>query len=163
MLILTLLTNADTLLKARADVKAFKGNISGEVWFYQLSDMSVFIRGTIRGLDKDKTYAIHIHEFGDCSSHHASGGHFDPYKSEKHAHPDDPIGTHHSGDLPNIKSDKNGIAEFTYKTKAFTLLPSPYSILGRSVIIHAGEDDYKSQPAGNSGDRIACGIIGLVK
>lgn len=163
MIIFTLITSSDTLLKARADVKAFKGNISGEVWFYQLSDMSVFIRGTIKGLDKNKTYAIHIHEFGDCSLPEASGGHFDPYKSERHGHPDDPIGTRHSGDLPNISTNKEGVAEFTYKTKAFTLLPSPYSVIGRAVIIHAGHDDHKSQPAGNSGDRIACGIIGLVR
>jgi len=70
---------------------------------------------------------------------------------------------HHSGDLPNITTDKNGVAEFTYETKAFTLIPSPYSILGRSVIIHMQHDDYMSQPAGNAGDRIACGIIGVVK
>lgn len=163
MLILTLFSGVDTLLKARADVKGFNGNISGEVWFYQLSDMSVVVKGKVKGLDKNKTYAIHIHEFGDCSSPKASGGHFDPYNSGKHGNPNDPIGVHHSGDLPNMKTDNKGIAEFTYNTKAFTLLPSPYSILGRAVIIHAGSDDYKSQPAGNAGNRIACGVIGLVK
>jgi Cu-Zn family superoxide dismutase len=162
-MIFFLLSSADTLMKAKAYIRGFKEKIVGEVWFYQLSDMRVVLKGRVEGLGKERTYAIHIHEFGDCSSPSASGGHFDPYFSGKHGNPNDPIGTHHSGDLPNITTDKKGVAEFTYETKAFTLIPSPYSILGRSVIIHMQHDDYMSQPAGNAGDRIACGIIGVVK
>ena len=64
--------------------RCFKEKIAGEVWFYQLSDMRVVLKGRIEGLGKEKTYAIHIHEFGDCSSPSASGGHFDPYFSGRH-------------------------------------------------------------------------------
>jgi Cu-Zn family superoxide dismutase len=152
-MIFFLLSSADTLMKAKAYIVGFKEKIVGEVWFYQLSDMRVVLKGRVEGLGKEKTYAIHIHEFGDCSSPSASDGHFNPYFSGKHGNPNDPIGTHHSGDLPNITTDKNGVAK----------IPSPYSILGRSVIIHMQHDDYMSQPAGNAGDRIACGIIWVVK
>ncbi len=157
-------TGDKPLFKAKASVFGFKDKkIKGEVFFYQYPDMSVHVFGKITGLPRNRTFAIHVHQFGDCSSPKASGGHFDPYHSGKHGHPNDPIGTHHSGDMPNIKSNGKGEALIDFRTKAFTVIPSPYSVLGRAVIIHAGPDDYKSQPAGNAGSRIACGVIGVVK
>ncbi len=157
----------DVVMKAKAHVRSFPGakvkGIDGEVYFYQYGDMSVHVFGEIRNLPKNKTFALHVHQFGDCSSPKAPGGHFDPYMSGKHGHPTAPIGTHHSGDLPNIRSDSKGIAKVDFKTKAFTVIPSPYSVLGRSVVIHAGVDDYKTQPAGGAGERIGCGVIGVVK
>ncbi len=162
MILLTIIS-VDTLFKARADIRGFDSKIEGTVWFFQYSDGFTEVKGTIKNLKKNKTYAIHIHTFGDCSNPKASGGHFDPYNSNRHGSPEDPIGTHHSGDLPNITSNSKGIAEFSFKTKAFTIEPSRFSILGRAVIIHAGKDDYRSQPAGNAGKRIACGIIGIVR
>ncbi len=157
-------TGDKPILKAKASVSGFKDkNIKGEVFFHQYPDMSVHVFGKITGLPKNRTFAIHVHQFGDCSSPTASGGHFDPYRTGKHSHPSDPIGTHHSGDMPNIKSNDKGEATVDFRTKAFTVIPSPYSVLGRAVIIHSGPDDYKSQPAGNAGSRIACGVIGVVK
>lgn len=157
-------TGDNPVMKAKAEVLGFKDrNIKGEVFFYQYPDMTVHVFGKITGLPKNRTFAIHVHQFGDCSSPKASGGHFDPYHSGKHGNPKDPIGTHHSGDMPNIKSNAKGEATLDFRTKAFTVVPSPYSVLGRAVIIHAGADDYKSQPAGNAGPRIACGVIGVVK
>ncbi len=149
---------------AKAYVYGFEDrNIKGYVTFVQTKNMSVKIKGRIEGLKPNKVYAIHVHQFGDCSSPKASGGHFDPYRTGKHGHPQDPIGTHHSGDLPNIKTDDKGVAVVEFETKALTVKPSPYSVLGRAVIIHENPDDYKSQPAGNAGKRIACGIIGVVE
>lgn len=162
-MILLAIISVDTLFKAKADIRGFNSNIEGTIWFFEYSDGFTEVRGTVRNLKKNKTYAIHIHEFGDCSNPDASGGHFDPYKSSHHGSPEDPIGTHHSGDLPNITSNSEGVAEIYFKTKAFTIEPSRFSILGRSVILHEDMDDHKSQPAGNSGKRIACGIIGIVK
>ncbi|NPB02919.1 MAG: superoxide dismutase family protein [Thermotogae bacterium] len=157
-------TDDSPIMKAKAQLFGFKDkNVRGEVLFYQYDDMRVRVFGKITGLPKNKTFAIHVHQFGDCSSPKAAGGHFDPYHTGRHGNPNDPIGTHHSGDLPNMKSNAKGEAILNFTTKAFTVVPSPYSVLGRSVIIHAGADDYKSQPAGNAGPRVACGIIGIIK
>ena len=65
----------------------------------------------------------------------------------------------HAGDLPNIQSDAKGNAVYTAKLHGFSVDDSATGILGRSVIIHRDQDDYKTQPAGNSGPRIACGLI----
>ena len=63
-----LLSSADTLMKAKAYIRGFKEKIVGEVWLYQLSDMRVVLKGRVEGFGKERTYAIHIHEFGDCCS-----------------------------------------------------------------------------------------------
>jgi Cu-Zn family superoxide dismutase len=151
-------------IKAVALVRGFDDpNIEGVISFVQEGDMTVRIRGEIRGLIPGQVYAIHIHEYGDCRDPGASGGHFDPYRTETHGNPHYPVGTHHSGDLPNIKANDDGVARINFSTKAITVSPSPYSVLGRAIVIHERADDYKSQPAGNAGSRIACGIIGLAK
>ncbi len=148
---------------ARTVVRGFtQKSLEGIVIFMEADDGWTVIRGIIRGLQPGHTYAIHIHQWGDCRNPKASGGHFDPYRSGRHGRPDDPIGTHHAGDLPNITADEKGIVQFQFRTKAVTVRPSPFSVLGRAVIIHERADDYTSQPAGNAGTRIACGIIGVV-
>ncbi len=67
--------------------------------------------------------------------------------------------TDHAGDLPNLSSDGEGVAVFSFTTDQLTVAPGPHSVVNRAIVIHESADDYKSQPAGNSGKRIACGII----
>ena len=108
------------------------------------------------------THAIHIHEAGKCEppKFESAGGHFNPHGKE-HGYLN-PNGKH-AGDLPNLEVEQNGSLELTFETNDITLeKDQDHSLLddnGSSFVIHAGPDDYKTDPAGNSGDRIACGVI----
>ena len=106
-------------------------------------------------------HGFHVHEFGDCSSPDANsaGGHFNP-TDMPHAGPKSE--KRHVGDLGNIEADKNGVAKLEV-TDNLISLEGPTSIIGRSVIVHAGPDDLKTQPAGGAGPRVACGVIGISK
>ncbi len=150
--------------KAVAIVRGFTNpDIQGTFTLTQADDKSVRITGEVRGLPPKTTLAIHVHEWGDCRNPDAPGAHFDPHKSGKHGHPNDPVGSHHAGDLPNLETDDQGVARIDFTTQAFTLDMSPTSVIGRAIIIHEKADDYKSQPAGAAGGRIACGVIGWAK
>jgi superoxide dismutase, Cu-Zn family len=110
----------------------------------------------IEGLPPGKR-GFHIHETGDCSAPDAmsAGGHFDPH-GHRHGGPGDE--EHHAGDFGNIEVDSNGVGHF--ETVAdFISFEGPTSIIGRSVIVHAEEDDLTSQPTGEAGARLACGVI----
>ncbi len=106
-------------------------------------------------------HGFHIHEFGDCSSGDgkSAGGHFNPEGAE-HAGPDAP--KRHVGDLGNITADENGVAHLEYTDRVLRL-SGPHSIIGRGVIVHADPDDLTSQPTGNAGGRVACGVIGIAQ
>lgn len=102
-------------------------------------------------------HAVHIHEKGDCSSADgtSAGGHWNPTK-EKHGkwgH-----GEHHKGDIGNLIADANGTARLTFKTNAWCLgcKDDSKNIIGKSIIIHAKADDYKTQPTGDAGGRVGC-------
>jgi Cu-Zn family superoxide dismutase len=134
-------------------------NVSGTITFTQ-TDKGVLVVADLQGLSKGK-HGFHIHEFGDCSSVDgtAAGGHFNP-TGKTHGAPMDM--SRHLGDMGNLEADETGKAHLEY-TDAMIQLNGPNSILGRSVIIHKSEDDLKTQPTGNSGARVACGVIGLAK
>ena len=137
-----------------------QGNdVSGVVTFEQI-DKGVKVTADLTGLSTGK-HGIHIHEFGDCSSQDGSsaGGHFNP-EGKTHGGPMDM--TRHTGDMGNLVADDVGKAHLEY-TDTMIKLNGPESIVGKSVIVHKGEDDLKSQPAGNSGPRVACGVIGVAK
>jgi superoxide dismutase, Cu-Zn family len=109
------------------------------------------------------SHGIHIHERGDCSSPdgQSAGGHFNP-SGKLHGGPMTPA--HHAGDLGNIIAQADGTAtlQITVPTTQFSLNDTAVnSIVGKSVIVHADPDDLASQPAGNSGKRLACGVITL--
>ena len=132
-------------------------NAKGQVTFiWQGHD--VMINGKFSGLKPNAEQGFHVHEKGDCSAPDAlsAGGHFNP-ETKMHGIPDS--GMNHAGDLPNIKSDSNGNAVYTAKLAGFSVDNGPSGILGRAVVVHRDPDDYKTQPAGNSGPRIACGLI----
>jgi superoxide dismutase, Cu-Zn family len=148
-------------LKGKAHAHGFKdAKIEGQIEFSQ-KDSAVALSGEIHGLTPNGIYAMHVHTFGDCTDPDAPGPHFDPMETKKHGNPEGHE-MHHAGDLPNITADKNGVGKIEFQSKSFSL--SGYAaIVGRSVVIHEKADDYTSQPAGASGARIACGVIGMAK
>jgi Cu-Zn family superoxide dismutase len=122
-------------------------------------DGGVRIRGELGGLGRGATHAIHIHERGDCSAADATsaGGHFNPAGA---AHGRAGGGAHHAGDMDNIAADAAGVARVDVQARGVTLgSGAANDILGRAIVVHAAADDYTSQPTGNAGARIACGVI----
>lgn len=121
----------------------------------------VRISGEIGGLTRNSTHAIHIHERGDCSAVDATsaGGHFNPAQQ---AHGRAGGGPHHGGDMDNIVADGNGVAHVDVRALGVTLGGGATDIGGRAIIVHAAPDDYATQPTGNAGARLACGVIKLV-
>lgn len=106
-------------------------------------------------------HGFHIHEFGDCSAADGSsaGGHFNP-SGEPHGSPDNE--KHHAGDMPQLVADAKGVARLTAYLDGVSLAMGPVTgIRGRSVVVHALPDDFTTQPAGNAGGRLACGVIPL--
>jgi Cu-Zn family superoxide dismutase len=147
--------------RATAQLQAPKdGKVWGSVSFVQTGD-KVTVRADVRGLRPGGEFGFHIHEKGDCSAPDftSAGGHFNP-AGKAHAHYGQ--GERHAGDLRSLTSDAEGNAIYTFETPLLTVTPGPNSVVGKAVVIHANPDDYKSQPAGNSGPRIACGLIRAV-
>lgn len=123
--------------------------------------VAVSIRGEITGLAPGKEHGFHVHEVGQCSlpDFTSAGEHFNPTKA---SHGDPKSSEHHLGDIPNVKADENGRATVDVSVKGITLEDkdgSPNEILGKALVVHAMPDDYKTQPSGGSGARIACGVI----
>lgn len=130
--------------------------IHGTTTFYEAGD-SLLVMAEIHGLTPGASYGIHVHEFGDCSTPEASGDHFMP--EQPHGNPFDPEGTHHAGDLPNVQADSAGVGRMSFMSGTINLEGGDISVLDRSVVLHALPDDYITQPAGGTGERIACGVI----
>ena len=107
----------------------------------------VLVSAEVTGLPRDGFYAFHIHEGNRCTgdAFSDSGSHYNPTGT---SHPD------HAGDLPPLLSH-NGKAKMSVLTGRFRV----DEIIGKTVIIHSNPDDFKTQPSGNSGEKIACGII----
>ncbi|MGO1003933.1 superoxide dismutase family protein [Lysobacter sp. CA196] len=115
--------------------------------------------GTVTGLTAGGVHAIHIHEKGDCSALDASsaGDHFNPYR---HQHGRASPGGPHVGDMENIVANAKGEATVRALVHGASLgSGGENDILGRALVIHAKPDDYSSQPSGNAGKRIACGVL----
>lgn len=134
-------------------------DVTGTVTFSR-TDNGTKVVADVLGLSPGK-HGFHVHEFGDCSAPDgtSAGGHFNPEK-RPHAGPEQ--ANRHVGDLGNITADTSGDAHFV-RTDSYLKLNGRDSIIGRSVIVHAGEDDLTSQPSGNAGPRVACGVIGIAK
>jgi Cu-Zn family superoxide dismutase len=148
-------------LKAVAVLHPTAGNkVSGTVTFTEVAD-GVQVRGEITGLAAGN-HGFHVHEFGDCSAADASsaGAHFNP-TNEPHAGPD--ASARHVGDMGNVQADASGKATLEYVDHQISLTNDQRSVIGRSVVVHAKADDLKSQPAGDSGARVGCGVIGRAK
>lgn len=138
---------------------ASSSTVKGWVKFTQMKGY-ITIEGDITGLTPGK-HGFHVHEKGDCSAPDATsaGGHFNPTK-EAHGAPTSAV--RHVGDLGNIKADKTGEAKFKFRDKVIQLSGED-SIVDKALILHANLDDEKTQPTGNAGARVACGVIELMK
>ena len=134
-------------------------NVSGTVTFTR-NGSSILVKAELEGLTPGK-HGFHIHEKGDCSAADASsaGGHFNPGDSD-HGGPDHQ--ERHVGDLGNIEAGEDGRATLELEDTVISF-SGPNSIIGRSVVVHADEDDLTSQPTGDAGGRLACGVIGVVE
>jgi len=150
------MSSSDGPALASAGLMATTGNKTvGEVTFEQL-DGKVRVTAQVIGLKPNQEHGLHIHEVGDCSSGDgmSAKGHFNPY-GKPHGKGSD----RHAGDLPNLKADKGGRAKMTVDLDILTVTPGPASVIGRGIIVHVQPDDYTSQPVGNAGARMACGVI----
>lgn len=152
---LATLAQAQDVTKAVAKLESRSGSqVTGTVTFTKSGDQ-VEVVADIQNL-KPGNHGFHLHEKGDCSAPDAAsaGGHFNP----THQHHGGPTSAeHHAGDLGNIVADASGKAHLDWKGKLD--LSGPNSIIGKSVVVHEKEDDLKTDPAGNAGARVACGVI----
>ena len=141
---------------ATATIAPTAGNTTkGTVTFTQKGD-KMTVTAQLSGLAPGG-HGFHVHEKGDCSAPDAmsAGGHFNP-TGKQHGAPDAP--DHHAGDMPMLQADASGNATLTADVAGLTFGGSA-DIVGKSVVVHKDADDYKTQPAGNSGARIGCGVI----
>lgn len=130
----------------------------GELRFAAVGDR-IEVTGTLSGLPGNSTHGFHVHETGDCSAPDATsaGGHFNPASTD---HGRVGQGEHHAGDSDNITADTDGNATVQGWLEGATVGDGAATdIVGKAVIVHADEDDYATQPTGNAGDRLACGVI----
>jgi superoxide dismutase, Cu-Zn family len=144
--------------RATAKLEPTKGNqVFGHATFEQVGD-KVRVIVNVQGLKPEQEHGMHIHEVGDCSSGDgmSTKGHFNPH-GKPHGHHGSP--ERHAGDLPSLKANKEGRANIQVDLDVITVTPGPASVVGRGLIVHADPDDYKTQPTGNAGARIACAVI----
>lgn len=130
-------------------------DIQGEVDFYGMKD-SVLVVARVSGLPNDtqacksRIFGFHIHEGTMCT-----GNKEDPFADAKtHYNPNNCPHPHHAGDMPNLFGN-DGYAFLAFSTNRFKV----DEIIGKAVIIHSKPDDFTTQPSGNSGEKIACGVI----
>lgn len=144
--------------RATAKLEPTRGNTAtGTVTFVQTGD-GVQVSGEIRGLKPDAEHGFHVHEKGDCSSGDgmSTGGHFNPTAKPHGSHG---AGEHHTGDLPSLKADKYGVAAFSFVSRSISVGGPTTDIVGKGLIVHRDPDNYKTQPTGNAGPRLACAVI----
>lgn len=146
--------------EAVAVLRPTEGNdVHGIVRFVQEGDR-VRVEARITGLPPNSRHGFHIHEFGDATSPDgkSAGGHYNP---EGHDHAGPAISRRHAGDLGNVEADAEGTAVLTLTLDNVSISGHRNPILGRGVILHAGEDDLATQPTGGAGARIGIGVIGI--
>jgi superoxide dismutase, Cu-Zn family len=150
-------TLPDQDARATAQLVATPGNKTfGEATFDQVGS-KVRVAIFVQGLKPEQAHGLHIHEVGDCgNSAENAKGHFNP-SGKPHGSPSH--AERHAGDLPALVANKQGRAKVQADVDMISLGSGPDSIMGRAVVVHADPDDFKTQPAGNSGARIACGVI----
>ncbi|HTL15262.1 MAG TPA: superoxide dismutase family protein [Thermomonas sp.] len=154
---------ASTARAAEVNLAAASGSlVSGRLQIVPMGD-GVHLRGEVGGLSPGSQHGFHIHEKGDCSAADASsaGGHFNP-AGQPHGRAGH--GAHHAGDADNLVADANGVAKVDAHVSGVTLGGGAANdIAGRAIVVHAVADDYASQPSGNAGARVACGVIRVVR
>jgi Cu-Zn family superoxide dismutase len=130
----------------------------GTVHFQELRDGAVEVQVDLTGVPPG-VHGFHIHENGSCADNgNAAGGHFNPM-SMPHSSPD--ATSHHAGDFGNVTAGADGEVHTTFTTRSITVTEGQRSAVGKAVILHANPDDLVTQPTGNAGGRIACGVVSL--
>ena len=144
--------------RASAELQPTTGNAtSGSATFTQVGD-KVRLVANVSGLTPGQEHGFHVHEAGDCGSGDgmSAKGHFNPY-GKPHGNP--ASAERHAGDMLSLKADASGNAKVDTLLDVMSVKPGPASVVGRGLIVHANADDYKTQPTGNAGARLACGVI----
>ena len=136
-------------------------NPMGQVTFTQIGTSGwVRVEARIEGLKPNSQHGFHVHAVPNCSGDGtATGAHFNP-ANNPHTHPGQPH--RHAGAMFNLMTDEKGVGRLSQDVSDISLTPGPMSIIGMPVITHRDADDYKSQPLGNAGPRIACGLVAKV-
>ena len=142
---------------ATATLAPTSGNTAaGTVTFAEKKDGSVQVTVRLTGVPPG-VHGFHVHDKGDCGDNgNAAGGHFNPM-SAPHGAPSD--ASHHAGDFGNVEADASGSVNESRTLWGITVAPGTTSVVGHAVILHANADDLKTQPTGNAGGRIACGVV----
>lgn len=143
-----------------ATLEPTAGSTTAGVVFLIQEGNELQVTGRVSGLRPNQEHGFHVHEKGDCSSGDgmSAGGHFNPGGKPHGA----PTAERHAGDLPSLKADADGRAVFRLRIAGNVLAAGPADFAGKAVIVHTMPDDYTTQPTGNSGARLACGVISSV-
>ena len=151
------LTDENAGPKAHATIEARSGStLEGHATFTEVAG------GVLVEIEVHKVspgyHAVHVHEKGDCSAADgaSAGGHFNP-ESKNHGSPH--VEDHHAGDLGSMLVDAKGDGHHVILMPDLTVRPGPSSVVGRAIIVHEKIDDLVTQPTGNAGGRIGCGVI----
>jgi Cu-Zn family superoxide dismutase len=144
--------------RATATIEARSGStLTGTATFTQSAGGGVHI---VVDVDKapEGVHAVHLHEKGDCSAPDATsaGGHFNPGQMP-HGSPDAP--NHHAGDFGNMTVGSDGHGHLELDSTMLTIAEGPMSVVGHAIVVHAKVDDFTTQPTGNAGARIGCGVV----
>ena len=128
----------------------------GMVHFQEMADGSVEVSLDMKNVPPG-VHGFHVHDKGDCGDNgNAAGGHFNP-TSMPHGAPD--AVSHHAGDFGNVTADASGTIKTTFTTHSITVSAGPRSVVGHAVVLHGNPDDLTTQPSGNAGPRISCGVV----
>lgn len=147
---------ADVAAKATAAMKDTEGNSVGTVAFEQGAQGTV-VHARLTDLEPG-THAFHLHETGKCEAPDftSAGDHYNPTDQAHGFFADD---GYHAGDLPNIHVSESGTLEIEFFSEQLKLDDDMFDTDGSSLVIHTGSDDYRTDPAGDAGERVACGVI----
>jgi superoxide dismutase, Cu-Zn family len=148
---------------ASATLEPTAGNETRGTVTFTEEEGGIRVVANIENLPGQGRYGFHVHEHGDCSAPDAesAGGHFNPDQTE-HGAPDAPVAERHAGDLGNLEAGEDGRATYDRLDRVMTL-DGEDSIVGRAVIVHASADDLETQPTGDAGPRLACGVIEMTE
>jgi|SRR6185295_1857125 len=144
---------------AMATLSSTSGSTAaGTVKLVQMKDGSVEVTADLTGVPEG-VHGFHIHDKGDCGDNgNAAGGHYNPGGTPHGAPTVDP---HHAGDFGNVTADAQGRVHTQFTTRSVTVAAGASSAVGHAVILHGNPDDLTTQPSGNAGPRIACGVVTL--
>jgi len=133
--------------------------VSGNLVVEERSGKVTFI-GEIAGLAPNQDHGFHVHEFGDCSAPDAksAGEHFNP-DQKQHGGVRSTAMVSHAGDLGNVTADARGIAKVNVTSNVLRISDGTFAVSGKALVVHKNADDQRTQPSGNSGDRIGCGVV----